>query len=183
MGDMIVSELHGRYYEAAYRRSIFNAANQTGIATTVGLATTYTGLLLSNPINSPVNLVLNKVGFSFLVAFTAAATLGLMTGYNSGVNVTHTAAATPRSSFFGLGAAGYGLADTSATMPTAPVVTYAFGSGLTGAISTEQQVSPTIIDLEGSLILPPGAYTGIYTSTASGALSMIASFSWEEVPI
>jgi hypothetical protein len=40
------------------------------------LATTYTGLLLSNPINSTVNLVLEKVGIAFLVVFAAAAGFG-----------------------------------------------------------------------------------------------------------
>jgi hypothetical protein len=183
MGDLIVSELHGRYYEAAYRRSMFNAANQAGQTTTVGLATTYTGLCLSNPINSTVNLVLNKVGFSFLVAFAAASVIGLMCGFNSGTNVTHTTPGTPRSSFFGAGASGQGLVDTSATLPTAPFVTHTFASGLTGAITTTPLIGQNFCDLEGALILPPGAYAAIYTSTASGASSLIGSFSWEEVPV
>src|SRR6266571_5303054 len=67
MGDLIVSELHGRYYEGTYRRSMFNAANQTGVVTTAALATTFTGLCLSNPINSTVNLVLEKIGIAFSV--------------------------------------------------------------------------------------------------------------------
>ena len=73
MGEQIISELHGRYYETSYRRALFNAANQAAATTTVGLATTYTGLCLSNPVGSPVNLVLNKVGYAFIVAFPAAA--------------------------------------------------------------------------------------------------------------
>jgi hypothetical protein len=37
--------------------------------------------------------------------------------------------------------------------------------------------------MEGSVILPPGAYAAIYTSTVSGAGSLAASFQWEEIPL
>jgi hypothetical protein len=183
MGEQIISELHGRYYETSYRRAMFNAANQAAATTTVGLATTYTGLCLSNPVGSPVNLVLNKVGYSFIVAFPAAAAIGLMCGYNSSTNVTHTTAGTPRSSFFGVGATGSGLVDTAATLPTAPVLTHIFAAGLTGAITTSSSNGTYVFDLEGGVILPPGAYAAIYTSTVSGTSGFFGSMQWEEIPV
>lgn len=183
LGDAIVSELHGRYYETNYRRALFNAANQAAATTTVGLATVYTGLSLSNPVGSTVNLVVTKIGVSFLVAFPAAAAVGVMAGYNSGTNVTHTTPGTPRNSFFGVGSAGQGLVDTACTFPTAPVVHTLFDSGLTGAITTEEQASGGLIDLEGSLILPPGAYCAVYTSAVSGTSGFFGSIAWEEVPV
>jgi hypothetical protein len=183
LGELIVGQLHGRYYETAYRRAMFSAANQAGATTSAGLATTYTGLCLSNPNGSSVNLVLTKVGYSFLVAFPAAAAIGLMAGYLTTANVTHTTPGTPRSNFFGAGQAGLGLVDTAATLPVAPVVTHLFGSGLTGAITTEQVAPGELVDLEGGLILPPGAFAAIYTSTASGAAAFLGSFQWEEVPV
>jgi hypothetical protein len=182
MGDLIVSELHGRYYESTYRRAVMNGAI-AGQVTTVGLATTYTGLCLSNPIGSTVNLVLLKCGFAFSVAFAAASAIGIMTGYNSSTNVTHTTPVTPRSQFFGVGAAGTGLLDSSATLPTAPTLNTILGMGLTGAITTVPQVLTSIVDLEGSIILPPGAYAAFYTSTVSGAAAGHFSFTWEEVPL
>ena len=182
MGELIVSELHGRYYEANYRRSLFNGAIVSQV-TTVGLATTYTGLCLSNPIGSTVNLVLNKVGYAFVVAFAAGAAVGIMTGFNSGTNVTHTTPVTPRSQFFGVGATGTGLLDSSATLPTAPTLNTILGAGLTGAITTTPFGLGGVVDLEGSIILPPGAYAAIYTSTASGAASGAFSFQWEEIPL
>lgn len=182
MGDLIVSELHGVCYEAAYRRTLFNGAI-VGQVTTVGLATTYTGLCLSNPVGSQVNLVLWKVGYAFIVAFAAGSAVGIMTGYNSTTNVTHTAAVTPRSQFFGVGGSGIGLLDSSATLPTAPTVNTIFGAGLTGAITTTPFGLGGVIDLQGSIILPPGAYAAVYTSTISGAAGGAFSFTWEEVPI
>jgi hypothetical protein len=182
MGDLIASELHGRYYEAAYRKSMFAAANPSAVTTTVGVATTYVGICLSNPISSTVNLVLNKVGYAFLVAFPAASTVGLMTGYNSGTNVTHTTPLTPKSLFTGQ-AAGVGLVDSSATLPTAPTLTHVFAAGLTGAITTSEIAQSEIVDLEGSIILPPGGYAAVFTSTVSGTSAFWGSMSWEEVPL
>lgn len=180
-GDVITSDLHGRCYEQTLRGNRFGGSI-TGQVTTVGAATTYTGLVLSNPVGSSVNLVIDKVGVAFLVAFTAAASVGIMTGYNATTNVTHTTPAVVRNKKIG-GAIGYGLLDSAATLPTAPVLDVVLGEGLTGAITTTPSINSGLTDMEGSIILPPGAYAAIYTSTASGAASMSASFSWEEVAI
>lgn len=182
MGDAIASELHGRYYETNYRKALFNGAI-VGQVTTVGLATTYTGLCLSNPVGSLVNLVLNKCGFAFIVAFAAGSVIGLMTGSNSGTNVTHTTPVTPRSQFFGSGPSGTGLLDSSATLPTAPTLNTILAAGLTGAITTTPFGCAGVVDLEGSIILTPGAYCAFYTSTISGAAGSAFSFTWEEVPL
>jgi len=182
-GEQIVGELHGRYYETTYRRAMFGAANQTGIATTIGLATTYTGLILSNPLGSAVNLVVCKVSASFPVAVAAAVTVGVMVGFNAGTNVTHTAASTTlRSNFLG-GAQPVGLVDTSATMPTAPTLQKVIGTIGTAAITSFGTVPSLSEDFEGSIILPPGAYAAIFTSAVSGAVGFLGSISWEEVPV
>ena len=71
-GEVVVQELHGRYYETAARKAIFAGANTAGVTTSAGFATTCTGLILTNPTGSTVNLVLNKVSYAALVAQTAA---------------------------------------------------------------------------------------------------------------
>jgi len=182
LGDVIVSELHGRYYETAYRRNMYTATLTAGTTTSAALSTTFTGLLLLNPNNSPVNIVVNKVGFSFLVAFAAASAIGLQTGNQStallsGLTTTNTVV---RPNFVG---AGIGTALTySAATTTAPGLQQLFGAGLTGAITTTPQVF-SYFDLEGSLILPPGAWVGSYTSTASGASGMLMTIQYEEIPL
>lgn len=181
LGDAIVSELHGRYYEQTLRGNMYGGAI-TGQVTTVGLATTYTGLCLSNPVGSGVNLVINKVGIAFLVAFAAAAAVGIMVGYNASTNVTHTTPVTPHNKGNANLAGGKGLLDSSATLPTAPIVDTILLAGLTGAITTAPDSPDGVFDLEGSIILQPGGYAAIYTSTVSGAASGAFSFSWEEVP-
>jgi hypothetical protein len=181
MGEAIVSELHGRYYEATYRKSTFAAATQAALASTAAFATTYTGLCLSNPIGSNVNLVLNKIGFASILAQTTALAFGIMTGFNASTNVTHTTPGAPSSNFVG-GAAGVGLVDTAATLPVAPTLRQVLGVVDTGA-TTVATVDACEYDLEGDIIIPPGGFAAIYTSSASVAASLLASMAWEEVPV
>lgn len=182
--DLIVSELHGRYYELTYNRSMYTATLTAGTTTSAALSTTFTGLLLLNPNNSQVNFVINKVGMTFLVAFAAAAAIGIQVGNQStallsGLTTTNTQT---RNNFLGAPNSTVGLTYSAATT-TAPSLLHVFGVGLTGAITTVPQVPGFFVDLEGSVIVPPGSWIATYTSTASGASGMLASFSYEEVPI
>jgi len=188
MGDQIVSELHGRYYEAAYRKSLFSGATQAVIATatSAGLGTSLTGLpVLYNPIGNAYNLVLTKVGYSFLIAQpTAASIIGIATGFNATTAVSGTlTSVTPKNRFVN-GPAPTGLMYFSAaiTLPTAATLDTVLGYVGTGAITTNTNV-PSLFDIEGGIILPPGGYVHLYTSAASAASSLLASFTWEEVPV
>ena len=77
-----------------------------------------------------------------------------------------------------------GKIDSSATLPTGtPTLNTILGAGLTGAITTSMAGLGGVVDLEGTIILPPGAYCAFYTSTASGASGGAFSFTWEECEI
>lgn len=182
MGDLIVSELHGRYYEATYRRSLFVAANPTGVtstAVTSGTTTAITGISVFNPVNSPVNLVLNKVGYSITVAPAAIMPMFLAVGYNASTAAATTTALTVRNAYVGVGAAGYGAAYSVATAGTAPNFTHLLGTVFT----TLSSQGPQLVDLEGAVVLPPGGYAYITSTVASGASGFFGSLSWEEVPL
>ena len=184
LGDMIVSELHSRYYETTYRKNMFTAVLTAGTTTSAALSTTFTGLMLLNPNNSTANFVINKVGMSFGVAFPAAAAIGLQTGNQStallsGLTTTNTAV----TSNYVSKVASQGITYSAATT-TAPALASVFGTGLTGAITTVPAYNGVLIDLEGSIILPPGAWVATYTSTASGSSGLLAaSIQYEEVPV
>lgn len=176
-GDLIVSELHGRYFETNRNKNLNVVANQAPTVTTVGLATTYTGLCLTNPVNSGVNLMINKVGYAFPVAPAAALVIGIMTGYNATTAVTQTTPISPSSQFVGQ-PTPLGLGASSVTLPTAPVV-----DTILGTVSAAIQTGPTLIDLEDSIIIPPGGYAAFYTSAASGAAGFMGSMQYEVAPI
>ena len=182
-GEQMVSELHGRYYEQAYRKNIYvGSSGATPTVTTVALATTYTGLALINPAASQVNLTVLKVGVSFIVVFPAVATVGVMAGYSPLGTTTFSAAATDGLSSYLNGPRAIGRCALSATLVGTPQLHTVFGSGLTGA-ATVQTTQWALYDMEGSLVIPPGGYAAIYTSTVCGAAGMAASFMWEENPI
>ena len=177
--ELIVDELHGRYYETTVRKAMFSGSNLAGVTTTAAFATTYTGYCLSNPIASTVNLVLTKVSYTPVVAQTAALILGIMTGYSASTNVTHTTPLVPLCNFVGQ-PAGTGLIDSSATLPVAPTRLILLGTLTTGAI-TQTLLNGVVTDLEGSVVIPPGGFAAFYTSAASVASSLAFGMMWEEV--
>lgn len=176
--DQIVSELHGRYYEQAYSQNLFIGANTAATTTSVALATTYTGLCLNNPAGNTKNLVLLKASVALAAAPAAIAPILLGTGYNAAGVTTHTTPLTPFSTLIGTGPAATGKVDAACTLPTAPVYTMPMVGGFTAA--TLPATSPAVLDFEGSIILPPGAYAMILTVTAT---SLFGAMIWEEVTI
>lgn len=177
-GDQIISELHGRYYESAFRKNLFFAA-AAGVTSSVGLATTYTGLCISNPIGSQVNLAICKVSFAQSVINAAVNAIGYGVGYNATTNVTHTTPLTPASTFYGSNATPVAKADSAATLPTAPV--YAGFLGSTPTATTNPNGG--MWDLEGSIIIPPGGYFVTLAAAASPASALWLGVHWEENPI
>ena len=180
LAELIVQELHGRYYESAYNKAIFTAASQAAATTTVGLATTYTGLCVSNSINSPVNLAINKCSFmQSVIQATQPEAFALAVGFNASTNVTHTTPGTPQSSVIGSGITANAKVDIAATLPTAPTY-YAFVQNTPAATTNG---AGGIIDLEGSLIIPPGGYILWATPAQASVAGMWFSIQWEEIPL
>ena len=185
LGDTIVSELHGRYYETTYRRNLFLATSPSASVTSAGIiasAAAYTGLVLYNPAGNTNNLVVNKVGISFPVTPAAAITYGLTAlGVVSAVATTTTA--NTRNLYLG-GAAPTALAYSVATITysVAATVAHILGTVGTGALTTFGQI-PTLLDLEGSVVIPPGYAVSVYTSTAANTAGFLGAIQWEEIPV
>lgn len=180
-GDKIVSELNPRYYEQASRGNVYMAASQAVATTTVGLATTYTGLCLSNPIGSGKNLalVLASIAQSVIQATQVEGYL-IATGSNLVTNVTHTTPATVQTALVGaLANNSVAKADTAATLPTAPLYSLALTN--TGSATTN---SPGVtVDIGGAIVLAPGAYACFVTPTQASVAGLWFGFTWIEVPI
>jgi hypothetical protein len=184
----VVSELHGRYFETGYRRALFSAATaaQTASSGLIALNSAYTGLALYNPIGSNYVLAINKVGVAIAVAPAAVAMIGIATGTTTTPPSATTAATAVRSAYVtGITPNSVGQAYNVATFGTGattngttPVVhTYL------GQVGTTASVMAQLFDLEGSIILPPGAFAEMYLSTTSGASGTAYSMQWEEIPL
>ena len=176
-GGTVVQQIHGPHFLGAYNEHAFHAANlgAAGQTTTVALATTYTGLVLSNPVGSGVLLAVNDVGAAFNVVFPAAAFVGVFVGYHASTDVVHTTPLIAHSDKIGTGGVGKAKVDSVATLPIAPHVAHVFGSALASAAGDFEH------EFEGGFLLPSGAFMGLYTSTVSGTNAMLAGLDWEEI--
>lgn len=173
-GDAIVSQLHGPYYEQAFRGNMYVLASQAAVTTTAGLATTFTGLAISNPAGSGVNAVVNifSVG-QFAVG--AAGVLGIMTGSGAAAGTL-----VPRNCMVG-GPTGKVTGSAGATIAT-PVLERIFGQVGSLATTGYGLTPAAIFDLGGSLIIPPGFFAASFTSIVT-TTALQFGFQWEEVPI
>ena len=180
-GDQIDSNLRGKYYEATRRGQIFNACTTAATTWTVGLATTYTGLMLYNPSPS-VNLELLTCGMGLSTVQAAVRVWGLALGkitpalYKA---MTITALAS-NSSLAGSGIAPQGVALTAAT-PLSPAPLYAETLGSFNYSTAVYATAATqTVDLAGRFVLQASTYVLV---TLNGAGVGFSSLTWAEVPI
>lgn len=175
-GDLIVSMLHGRFYEQTARGAMFSVCTQgTSVTTTAALATTFTGLAVGNPVGSGVNLVIDKFNCSQFAA-GAAGTIGIMGGVGS-----ITASLIPQNRLLGIGTASKATATAGQTIST-PVLIGTFGQ-IGSVATTASPISNGIVqDIAGSVIVPPGCFIATYTATAQTSALQFA-FVWEEVAV
>ena len=190
LGDVIASQLHGRYYEATYRQSVFSTF-VNGLS--IGVATTYNSPLTAgtgtpiigiyNPIGSGKNLSLIRVqntptsgtsGGPLLwniipnpQSITAATNA---TAYNMGT-LTQTGSVTKiwnATAITGSPSNGVPFRDIAGPSSAASVV---------GAIQTYME------EIAGSIIVPPGSMIAMATTAAGTSYVFSAYVEWEEIPI
>lgn len=175
LGDIMVSELQGRYYEQTYRKNKFSWSNTAAVTPAATFAGTAPTTCLFNPPGSTVNLVLTKVAAVFAAAPAGAVVLGLVAGFNAAAPTGVTAGA-PQSNFVG-GAAGQGKTASAVTVGTAPALVLPLL-----AVEAASSITPpaAFVDIGGSIVIPPGGYVAINSNAAA---SIIGSFEWDEVPV
>lgn len=173
-GEQLVSALHGKLYEQASRGNLFSVTNQAAVTTTAGLATTFTGLAIANPVGSGVNLVIRLFECAQFAAGAAGA-VGVMVGAGAAAG-----SLTVRNAKVGGATSPATTASAGATIAT-PVLERICGS--VGSVATTGYgLTPSICyDFEGGLIIPPGFYCASFTSAVTTS-ALLFGFTWEEVP-
>ena len=178
-GEIAYTKMHGDYYESTVRGQTYSGSNITAVTTSAGFATTQTGICLTNPIGSNVNLVLRRIKYGQTVAQTAALIFGLQTGFSNATPVTQTTPLVALSNFVG-NPTGVGLLASATTLPVAPTRLIFLDTVMTGALTTGV-FGGNQYELADSIIIPPGGYVATYTSAASVATSLVFGLVWEEV--
>lgn len=193
---------HGKYYAGAYGKpagwngvatnvatagSTFRGANQTGATLSAGLAATYTGLCLSNPAGSLLNLVVHKAGAVVTNAVSGQLGLGLITGWLAAGVTAHTSSL--NSSILNSYVGASSVVSPAPPLPgPAPVANLDAACTLVGtplwsewlqANAAANSCLSFYSDLEDSLIIPPGGYVAIGGTAAQGGF--FGSYLWEEL--
>lgn len=179
-GALVIQQLHGRYYEQAYRKNLFYAYAAAQTLSAVGTA--MTGLILYNGTTS-VNLVLQKINLAVIATSASMTGISLASGapgLQTLVPTTTTAASKTGNCFLG-GVGSQAIAYTIATTLTTVAILSLMHN--TAAINTVG-IDSTQIDLEGSIIVPPNTVVALAATGAASASSAVnASIIWEEVPV
>lgn len=174
-GRLITAAGGGIYADAAVKGRLFSAANQTPVATSTTLNTTFTGLGLCNPTGSGKLLVLHEFGYALDQACAGEAVLALATTTESGF----AADITPRCARYNY-ATSVAIVDAGATID-APVIIKIIATLGQGAATTQLMPPPTVVTLGGSIVIPPGRAVVTDTTVATGAASIQFHYLWEEV--
>ncbi|MBK6906384.1 MAG: hypothetical protein IPH08_04450 [Rhodocyclaceae bacterium] len=154
--------------------SIFSVCNQAVVSTTAGLATTFTGLAIANPSTSGVDLILKR----FTCTQTAVGVAGSV-GLMGGVGVA-AGSLTPINRNLGSGIVAKATASAGATIST-PLLIETYGC-IGSVATTGYGLQPGIvIELNESIIVPPGSFLASYT-TAATTNALVFSMTWEERP-
>lgn len=194
LADLIVSELHGKYYEQAYRGSLFSVGmTSTALsANTITTSATTTPIVgVWNPASSTVNLVMLKAkcvitaaGNSAVApgAFVWATSLGnaaISTGLNP-LNRKTLAQAGSQAKGFNITTALTGLTNALTIQHSA-----AFGTlvAAQGATASPFISGDGVEEFDGAIIIPPGGVLALLNTVSTITVNVASMLLWEEVPI
>lgn len=200
-GDLVVSELHGRFYEQVYNGNVYSAGS--GVTALSGNTITLTNSTTPivgvwNPSTSTVNLVILQASIqAFINTLTTPVGAGAFVWASSIGNTAISTGAAPfnrktlasvgsQAKAFNGGVALTGLTNNLVIFDGADVTsptgqTY----GTIGAPTTGTTLSGFggIHLFDGSLMVPPGGVLALLNTTSTTTMSAVSRLLWEEVPL
>lgn len=187
LGDVITSNLHGAYYEQAYRGNVFTLSVSTAAAITAytGAAGGTPQLAVYNPPNSGRNIVPIQAGYNNVVAASGAGTVSWALWYGPTVPITQTTLTYPvnNATLNRVGSVTQCFTNVALTSSTALVNAYPIGFYYWATAAGAFLGGPTLVDINGSFICPPGTMMALGGSAALTSATWIGSLTWEEVPL
>ena len=175
-GDLIVTQGHGRYYEAVKQGRVYIGCNVMGtpVTTQAGLSATTPALTLYNPIGSSVDLVLLSIDVCVTAAPAAASFIALANNVVNATAPATTTNATMVNAKLGAALGNVGQAYAIATLAAAPIVCRYIGFvEATGGTDMYRFHD----DVDGAIIVPAGVAVSIQAKTA---IALVCAFCWEE---
>lgn len=185
-GEAIVTQSYGKYYESSSRGIIFGACDQGAGVTVQTSITTTAAMALFNPTTSIKRLQLVQVSIGYFSGTLGAGTFyhGILgpgnTAPSSGTQITSTCLDVGNQSV----SAAQGVARTGATVVAATAVGV-ITSTFPELATTANGMQPAIFDIDGLIVLEPGAQWQLLGVFGAGGSSpkITCGLMWIEMPI
>lgn len=196
--DLWMTQRHGDWYNSSYGTPAivspatpakagtnFRCSNPTSVTLSAALALTYTGLCLSNPAGSALNLVVHRIAGVITAAPAAFLGIGLIQGWSAAGVTAHT---TPLNSNIVNSYVGAAPAAGS-ILANAPVANVDAACTLVGTPAWDRWLVSNgasaggfslTTDIQDDLIVPPGGYIAI-GATVAGPAGSFFTIGWEEL--
>lgn len=173
--EQVVTELHGKWYTAAYRGRVFSTGVLIAGVTIPVNTTTAPTFTLYNPAQSGVNLELISLDVGWPAA--AASVVGTLLG-STGVQ---TPTATTAGNIYSL-AIGGGAVTRAAFYTAATIVAITQHMPLMNISTVTDTMNPAHVDFDGRVILTPGS---LFTLTSTPVQTAVAlpALTWAEFPV
>jgi len=199
--ELVVQELHGRFYEQAFRNNLYSVACQpvTALASTTVLLTASAQPIVGvwNPLSSPVNLSILQIMVQDMIntvttpalpgAFVIAASTGngLLTAGLAPFNRKTLASTGSQAKAFTLSTASLltGLTNNLVVQEVLDVPIAHVLASTIAAINSPIPGTVGVTNLDGDLIVPPGGVLAVLNTSSTTAHSVLARILWEEVLI
>lgn len=188
--ELIVAELHGKFFTQNYRGNMYDYATPlAGVTlTTTGSTTQTFGIL--NPAGSGKLIVPTKARVGFVGATGTVASLAWCQKQGLGASVAGTSPFVSATFVTGVSARGdikgnstVGLLFSTCVLDAAPTIKRYFGASWGAPLSTTAAIFPMLVDeFDGDTIVGPGTALFLSATTSPGGAADI-SLTWVEVPI
>jgi len=192
-GEEVVSQAHGKYYEATHRGNVYSVTNgATGQApgTVLGI---HPAILLYNPLGSGKRLKLIKVTGGYI-----SGTLGAGTIFHAGFTLNGPLASqanvapvvgsgaqlTPANMDMGSANASVALAFANGTLNANPALLYPFATVNAELATTATNPTQIEEDIDGGIVLEPGSGWCLEAIAAAGSTPLMSfAVQYEEIPV
>lgn len=181
-GDLLVSEIHEKWYNASLRGNVFLGSTLiAGTVIPVNAVNVVSTCTLWNPPGSGKNF--EPIEYAIGIDSATEVVNGLVTGFQSGLATAGgtLTARTGASLFLGGGLTPQGVFYSAATLVNAAVLTPLLGMGM-NVVATSASTLTGSYKYEGKIVMPPGSLITIL-STVAAMTAAFQSLTWAEWPV
>jgi hypothetical protein len=184
-GETIVSQAHGKYYEATHRGNVYAAGTAAG-GVALGTAVGTTGaFILENPKGSGKRLAIKKVSMAYQSGTLGAGLVWHCANNNpTAAAVSGGTAITPTNCDVGAAMNSVAKPNTGGTLAATPNQLYPF-------CSLDAELASSVVgtrlnqeDVDGAIVIEPGCQYSLQAEAAAGSSPKVSfGVVWEEIPI